>query len=214
MKVRPWRTTGVERICGSPVSGASTSSSSATRCARASGRRSSRVGLRCPDSSRESVLTEMPVSSARSVSVASRSSLSWRNRGPTPRSTPSSSMPSSLPLWQGCLSIVRFSRMLVVMRENTSPEMYDVVVVGGGAAGLSGAMALGRSKRSVLVIDASEPRNARAGHVHNYLFREGTAPGELLATGRAEVAQYGVQVVDAWVTAAHRLDDDRAEPVG
>ncbi len=74
--------------------------------------------------------------------------------------------------------------------------MYDVVVVGGGAAGLSGAMALGRSKRSVLVVDAGEPRNAPAGHAHNYLGREGIPPRELLEIGRTEVAQYGVDLVD------------------
>jgi len=55
-------------------------------------------------------------------------------------------------------------------------ETYDVVVVGGGAAGLSGALALGRARRTVLVLDAGEPRNAPAGHVHNYLGREGTPP--------------------------------------
>ena len=47
-------------------------------------------------------------------------------------------------------------------------EIYDVVVVGGGAAGLSGALALARARRSVLVLDAGDPRNAPAGHVHNY----------------------------------------------
>ena len=81
--------------------------------------------------------------------------------------------------------------MLGCMSENT----YDVVVIGGGAAGLSGAMALGRSKRSVLVIDAREPRNAPAAHAHNYLGREGVSPLELLATGRAEVRRYGVEVL-------------------
>ncbi|MBC2931485.1 bifunctional NAD(P)/FAD-dependent oxidoreductase/class I SAM-dependent methyltransferase [Nocardioides sp. zg-1228] len=78
------------------------------------------------------------------------------------------------------------------MSEN---ERYDVVVVGGGVAGLSGAMALGRSRRSVLVVDAGEPRNAPAGHAHNYLGREGVAPLELLGDGRAEVAAYGVEVL-------------------
>ena len=81
-------------------------------------------------------------------------------------------------------------------------ERYDVVVVGGGAAGLSGAVALARSRRSVLVIDAGEPRNAPAGHVHNYLAREGTPPGELLAAGRAEVTGYGGAVVDGRVVSA------------
>ncbi|WP_169943923.1 FAD-dependent oxidoreductase [Microbispora sp. H11081] len=97
-------------------------------------------------------------------------------------------------------------------------EKYDVVVVGGGAAGLSGALALGRARRSVLVVDAGEPRNAPAGHMHNYLGRDGTPPAELLEAGRAELARYGVEVVAGRVTAAARedagflvtLDDGRA----
>jgi NADPH-dependent 2,4-dienoyl-CoA reductase/sulfur reductase-like enzyme len=55
-------------------------------------------------------------------------------------------------------------------------ESYDVVVVGGGAAGLAGAVALARSRRSVLVVDAGEPRNAPAASVHNFLTRDGTPP--------------------------------------
>ena len=65
------------------------------------------------------------------------------------------------------------------------------VVVGGGAAGLSGAVALARSRRSVLVVDAGDPRNAPAGHVHNFLTRDGTPPAEIYAAGRAEVTRYG-----------------------
>jgi thioredoxin reductase len=83
---------------------------------------------------------------------------------------------------------------------------YDVVVVGGGAAGLSGALALGRSRRSVLVLDIGDPRNAPAGHVHNYLGREGTPPSELLASGRREVEQYGVQVAAGRVAAVRAWD--------
>lgn len=78
---------------------------------------------------------------------------------------------------------------------------YDVVVTGGGAAGLSAALALGRARRTVLVVDAGDPRNAPAGHVHNYLTSEGVAPGDLLATGRAEVALYGGQVINATAVA-------------
>ena len=81
-------------------------------------------------------------------------------------------------------------------------KSYDVVVVGGGAAGLSGALALSRARRSVLVVDAGAPRNAPAGHVHNYLGREGSLPADLLATGRAEVAGYGGEVVTGTVTSA------------
>ncbi|WSG11341.1 NAD(P)/FAD-dependent oxidoreductase [Nonomuraea sp. NBC_01738] len=72
---------------------------------------------------------------------------------------------------------------------------YDVVVAGGGAAGLNGALLLARSRRSVLVIDAGEPRNAPAGGVHGLLAREGMPPAELVERGRAEVRGYGGEVV-------------------
>jgi thioredoxin reductase/SAM-dependent methyltransferase len=85
-------------------------------------------------------------------------------------------------------------------------ERYDVVVVGGGAAGLSGALTLARARRRVLVIDAGEPRNAPAGHIHNYLGREGAPPSQLLADGRAEVAGYGGEVVSGRATGAERVD--------
>ena len=86
-------------------------------------------------------------------------------------------------------------------------QQYDVVVVGGGPAGLSGAVALARSRRSVLVVDAGEPRNAPAGHAHNVLGQEGVPPARLLAAGRAEVAGYGGEVVEGRVTAVRRGDD-------
>ena len=86
----------------------------------------------------------------------------------------------------------------------TAREEYDVVVVGGGAAGLSGALQLVRSRRSVLVVDAGEPRNAPAAGVHGLLALEGTPPAELLARGRAEVRGYGGEVVAGSVGAVER----------
>src|SRR3954451_7728716 len=79
-------------------------------------------------------------------------------------------------------------------------ENYDVVVVGGGAAGLSGAVALARSRLSVLVVAAGEPRNAPASHVHNFLTRDGTPPAEIYAAGRAEVTGSGGGVEAGRVT--------------
>ena len=76
---------------------------------------------------------------------------------------------------------------------------YDVVVVGGGAAGLNGALMLARARRSVLVVDGGAPRNAPAGGVHGLLARDGTAPAVLLETGREEVRRYGGQVVNGEV---------------
>lgn len=86
-------------------------------------------------------------------------------------------------------------------------KRFDVVVVGGGAAGLSGALTLARARRSVLVIDAGRPRNAPASQVHNYLGREGTPPSELLAIGREEVTGYGGEFLPATAVAAERLEE-------
>ncbi len=84
---------------------------------------------------------------------------------------------------------------------------YDVVVIGGGAAGLNGAMMLARSRRSVVVIDAGSPRNAPAEGVHGLLARDGTSPADLLERGRAEVRGYGGQIVSGEVTTVTRGDD-------
>ena len=78
--------------------------------------------------------------------------------------------------------------------------LYDVVVVGGGAAGLSAALVLGRARRRVALIDSGAPRNAPAAHMHGFLSREGMPPRELLAVGRREVAAYGVELIDGLVT--------------
>src|ERR1700752_5280768 len=98
------------------------------------------------------------------------------------------------------------------MSENN--ENYDVVVVGGGAAGLSGAVALARSRRYVLVMDAGEPRNAPASHVHNFLTRDGTPPAQIYAAGRKEVARYGGVVETGRVTALSRDGERFAVQIG
>ncbi|MGZ4292553.1 MAG: NAD(P)/FAD-dependent oxidoreductase [Gaiellaceae bacterium] len=72
---------------------------------------------------------------------------------------------------------------------------YDVVVVGGGAAGLSAALVLGRARRRVAVVDAGAPRNAPAAHMQGFLSRDGMPPAELLQSARREVRGYGVEIV-------------------
>jgi thioredoxin reductase len=112
-------------------------------------------------------------------------------------------MSASLPDRQQALLYGAMPRILDVggghVTENLN-EGYDVVVIGGGAAGLNGAMMLARSRRTVLVVDAGAPRNAPADAVHALLGRDATPPGELLATGRAEVRRYGGQVATGEVT--------------
>jgi thioredoxin reductase len=78
----------------------------------------------------------------------------------------------------------------------------DVVVIGGGAAGLNGALMLGRSRRTVVVVDGGTPRNAPAEGVHGLLGQEGTPPAELLRRGRDEVRRYGGRVVAGVVASA------------
>ncbi|GIT81213.1 thioredoxin reductase [Leifsonia sp. LS1] len=81
---------------------------------------------------------------------------------------------------------------------------FDVIVIGGGAAGLSAGLMLARSRRSVLVLDAGAPRNAPAAAVHALFGRDGTPPAELAERGREEVRRYGGEVRAAVVTDARR----------
>jgi thioredoxin reductase len=73
----------------------------------------------------------------------------------------------------------------------TDMDDYEVLIIGGGAAGLSAALVLSRARRSVAVVDAGEPRNAPAAHMQGFLSRDGMSPRDLLAAGRAEVQAYG-----------------------
>ncbi|MFG3257246.1 NAD(P)/FAD-dependent oxidoreductase [Streptomyces sp. NPDC048172] len=78
----------------------------------------------------------------------------------------------------------------------------DAVVIGGGAAGLNGALMLARSRRSVVVIDSGAPRNAPAEAMHGFLVLDGTPPAEILRRGREQVRQYGGRVVLGEVSTA------------
>ena len=85
---------------------------------------------------------------------------------------------------------------------NHSLSIADVLIIGGGAAGLSAAQMLGRSRRSIIVIDSGDPRNSPAEGVHGFLSRDGIKPSELLAIGRSEAERYGARVVAGTVAAS------------
>lgn len=87
--------------------------------------------------------------------------------------------------------------------------MYDVIIVGGGPAGLSAGQVLGRARRRVLVCDAGHPRNAASRAVHGFLTRDGASPQELRRLGRQELARYGVQFLPVRVTSACALPEER-----
>ena len=77
---------------------------------------------------------------------------------------------------------------------------FDVVVIGGGAAGLSAALVLSRARRTVLVVDSGSPRNAAAAHMQGFLSRDGMPPADLVELGRTEVTGYGAELRTGVVT--------------
>jgi thioredoxin reductase len=87
-------------------------------------------------------------------------------------------------------------------------HLHDCLVIGGGAAGLSAALVLGRARCDVLLVDAGEPSNRVAHAVGGLLAQEGTSPGELYAAGREQLAGYpSVELRDGEVVALERRDD-------
>ncbi|WP_426748729.1 NAD(P)/FAD-dependent oxidoreductase [Myxococcus faecalis] len=85
-------------------------------------------------------------------------------------------------------------------------QVKDVVIVGGGPAGLSAALILGRGRKRVLLCDAGAPRNERAEHMHGFVTRDGIPPAEFRAIGREQLRPYDVDVRDVRV--------ERIEPKG
>ena len=84
--------------------------------------------------------------------------------------------------------------------------MYDVVIVGGSAAGLSAALVLGRSRRNVLVCDTNQPRNGFSPTSHSVYTRDGTPTTDLVSIGRAQLEPYAVEFRSVAATQVQRAD--------
>jgi thioredoxin reductase len=95
------------------------------------------------------------------------------------------------------------------VERHTVERHCDVAVVGGSVAGLAAALQLVRQRRSVIVVDSGEPRNAPSAHLHSYLSRDGVAPSALTDSGREEVRSYGGEVLAGEVQLVTRCFEDR-----
>lgn len=90
----------------------------------------------------------------------------------------------------------------------SAPEgLWDAVIIGGGAAGLSAGVVLARARFTTVVVDRGEPRNHLADHMHGYLTRDGMSPKEFVTKGREELTRYGGTLLPASVADARRTSD-------
>lgn len=89
----------------------------------------------------------------------------------------------------------------------SSDIVYDCVIIGGGPAGLTAAIFLGRYRRRVLLLDTGEPRNYASRGIHGFLGYHEIAPHELRARGRREAESVGVKLIEARATAVRRSGD-------
>jgi thioredoxin reductase len=92
------------------------------------------------------------------------------------------------------------------MNTEAAGQMLDCIIVGAGPAGLNAALVLGRARRRVLVLDSGQPRNYATHEMHGVLGHDGLDPADLRARGRAELARYGIEVVNAEIEDAEMVD--------
>ncbi len=88
-------------------------------------------------------------------------------------------------------------------------NLWDCIIVGGGAAGLSAGLVLGRARRNTLLVDAGAQSNLAAHGIGGLLGHDGRSPAELYAIGRRELSVYpSVEVRTGEVVAGERLEGE------
>ncbi|MBV9880799.1 MAG: NAD(P)/FAD-dependent oxidoreductase [Gemmatirosa sp.] len=91
----------------------------------------------------------------------------------------------------------------------TDETIHDVAIVGGGPAGLSAAIWLGRYLHDVVLVDSGDPRNWETAGINGYLGLPGITPAELRKNGRDEARRYGATLVDGFVVRVRAEGDER-----
>lgn len=89
---------------------------------------------------------------------------------------------------------------------NASENIYDVIIIGAGPAGLSAALVLGRCRRKLLLFDSGKPRNNKSHGIHGYLTRDGIKPAEFLRIGNEEIKKYKIQKIDSEIVNAFKSE--------
>src|SRR3712207_3042049 len=98
-----------------------------------------------------------------------------------------------------------------ILIQKTGMELLDVIIVGGGPAGLNAAVVLGRCRRSVLLFDVGQQRNKASHGMHNYLTRDDILPTDFLQICQGELKKYGVRTMRRKVVRAKKTQEDLFE---
>lgn len=86
-------------------------------------------------------------------------------------------------------------------------DLQDVIIIGGGPAGLNAAVVLGRCRRKVLVFDTAQQRNRWSHGMHNYLTQDDILPHDFIKISHAEINKYGVQLIQKKIVRARKNEE-------